>query len=102
MKMYLFLIKQLAMKMYGRGGGIAMCILNPGTSWRAASCPSCFTSRCKSPQYPTGRRLGKSQSQSGHNGKEKKSHHFPFRELNPGHPASTLISILTELTQLPL
>jgi hypothetical protein len=29
--------------------------------------------------------------------KKRKSHHYPCRELNPGRPAHSLISILTEL-----
>jgi recombinational DNA repair protein (RecF pathway) len=31
--------------------------------------------------------------------KRKKSHHCPSRELNPGHPASSLVTLLAELRQ---
>jgi len=32
---------------------------------------------------------------------KKKKHHYPCRELNAGHPARSLVSILTELLWLP-
>jgi hypothetical protein len=34
--------------------------------------------------------------------KGKKSHHCPSRELNPGPPSRSLVSVLTELLQLSL
>jgi len=47
----------------------------------------------KSPHYPLDRRLGGPQSWSGWGGKEKKSQHFPYQELNPSHPACSLVSM---------
>jgi len=32
--------------------------------------------------------------------KRKMYHHYPYRELNPGRPTHSLVSILTELHQL--
>jgi len=46
---------------------------------------------------PTGQETGWVQSQSEHDSKEKNSHHCPCQELNCGHPACSLVSILTEL-----
>jgi hypothetical protein len=44
------------------------------------------------------RRLGWLQTQSGHDGKDKSSH--LCRKLNPGHPAHSLITVLTEVSCL--
>jgi len=55
-----------------------------------------------SPKYPSNRRLDGPQSWSGRGGKGKKSQHCTCWELNPGHSTHSLVSILTELPQLPL
>jgi hypothetical protein len=73
-------------------GDIAPRILNLGTRWRWEVT---FTShplhpRCNSSRYPMDRRLGGLQSRSGCSGEEKKSHHYPSRELTPGRPPSNL------------
>jgi hypothetical protein len=47
-------------------------------------------------QYPLDRRLRGLQSWSGYGGKEKKSYYCPCWELNRGHPAHSLISVLSE------
>jgi len=39
-------------------------------------------------------------SRSGRGGEENDSHHCPYREMNPGRPASSLVTILTELPRL--
>jgi hypothetical protein len=51
------------------------------------------------------RRLGGHQSRSGRGVEEEKSQNCPCRELNPGHPAHNLVSILPgflreEVTQI--
>jgi len=33
--------------------------------------------------------------------KGKKSHHFHCRELNPGRPAHSLVSVVTKLPRIP-
>jgi len=58
--------------------------------------------RGKSSRYPLVRRLGGTQSRSGHSGGvEKRSYHCPYQEFNPGHPTCSLVTILTELPPLP-
>jgi hypothetical protein len=52
----------------------------------------------KSTRYPLDRRLGGSQSQSATRGKEKNL--CSCQKLNPGLPAHSLITVLTELTWL--
>jgi hypothetical protein len=47
---------------------------------------------------PLERRQGGSQRQSGCGGKEKNSH--PCWELNPGYPAQSLFTTLTEISQV--
>jgi len=49
----------------------------------------------KSTQYPLNRRLDGPQSQSGCNAEEKNS--LPTRNPNPGHPAHSLVTMVTEL-----
>jgi hypothetical protein len=66
--------------------------------WRYSYTPRPLYLRSKNPQYPWDRRLGGPQSQSGQGGEEKNSHHCPCRELNPGCPACSLVTILTELS----
>jgi hypothetical protein len=39
---------------------------------------------------------------SGRGGEGKKSRHCPCRELNPGHPARSLVCLLTELPGLTM
>jgi hypothetical protein len=53
------------------------------------------------PRYPLARRLDGPQSRSGRGG-EQKILHFPRRELNSGHLARNLVTILTELPRLSL
>jgi hypothetical protein len=55
-------------------------------------------SQVKSPQYPLNRRPGGSQIHFGCGGKEK----YPCscQESNPGPPACSIVTILTELPQL--
>jgi len=47
----------------------------------------------KSPWYLLHKKFGGSQDWSGLSGEEKK----PCQEMNPGHPACSLVSILTKL-----
>jgi hypothetical protein len=54
----------------------------------------------KEPPIPLDRRLGGPQSRAGRSDEEEKSHHWACRELNPGRPARSLITILTELPLL--
>jgi len=89
------------MKAY-RGSGVIVPRIHLRTRW---SYLLSLTSRPlylrgKSSQYPLRRRLSVFQSRSGRAGKEKKSHHCPRRELNPGRLAGSLISTLTELSLL--
>lgn len=49
----------------------------------------------KNSQYPLDRRLGRSQSQSGCNDKEK--NFYPCHKSNPGYTAHSLVTMLTEL-----
>jgi len=46
--------------------------------------------------------LGGPQSRSEFGGEEKRSCHCPFRELNAGSPARSLVTVLTELPWLLL
>jgi hypothetical protein len=50
------------------------------------------------PWYPLKRRLGESQSWCTHESEEKNL--FTCRESNPGHPAHSLVIILTDVSQL--
>jgi len=55
--------------------------------------PSAFI-HGESPQYPLDRRPGGSQSRSGRGGEEgKKSLHYLFQELNPGHTGCSLVAL---------
>jgi hypothetical protein len=84
-------------------GGIAACILNLDARCRRMVS---FTPR---PLYPhpvsapvthwVGG-LGGPQSRPGRGGEEKKSHHAPCNELNPGRPARSLVTIPTRLPWL--
>jgi len=49
----------------------------------------------KSPWYPLNRSLGWPQDESGYSGEEKNS--CPCWELNPSHPAHSLVTILAVL-----
>jgi hypothetical protein len=100
MKMFSCLIKYRAIK--SRSGGITPCILNLGTRWRwmVSFTPWALYTRGKSPRYPLDRRFGGPQSLSERGGEEKNSYHSPYRELNPGHQACSLVPMLTELPRL--
>jgi len=50
--------------------------------------------------YPLNRKLGGSQSQSGHSGEKKQTLHCSCQESNPSCPAHTLVTILNELLLL--
>jgi len=52
-------------------------------------------------RYPFGMRLGGPQSRSGRGSEEKESPHCPYRNLKPGRPARSIISIPTELPRFP-
>jgi hypothetical protein len=87
------------MTTYWRSGSIAPRILDQGTRWRSE-----VSFRLR-PHYPQSNRLrysldkkaGGPQSRSGHGGEDKNFDHCICRELNPGHPAYSLVSILSEL-----
>jgi hypothetical protein len=69
-----------------------------GGEWSAH--PLAAFSQEKSPQYPLDRRQGGPQSWCGCGGEEKNP--FLNWELNPAHPAHSLVIALTELPQLHL
>jgi hypothetical protein len=48
--------------------------------------------------YPLDRRLGGPQSRPGRGGEKKNSPHCPCQESNPGRPARSLATIVTELS----
>jgi len=98
----LFLTKHHAIKTYWGSGGLAPHI-NIGTRWRwvVSFMPQLLYPWGKSPQYSLDRRLIGPQIQSWHSGKEKESYHCSCQELKRGCPAHSLVSILTELLQLP-
>jgi hypothetical protein len=54
--------------------------------------------RGKSSRYPLENRLGELQNRSGRNDEEIKSHHWRYRELNPGLPARSLVTEVIQLT----
>jgi hypothetical protein len=97
-KLSLYLTKNHAMKTCLGNGATAPRIFNLVTRWKrvVSSTLRSLYLRSKSRRYPLHVRLGRPQSRSGRGGEEKKSHHCPFRELNHGHPAHSLVSILTE------
>jgi hypothetical protein len=101
-KFSLCLIKYHSMKTYWRSGDIAPLILELGNGWRwvISFTSRRFYPRCKSPLYPLDRRPGGPQSRSRHGGKDEESHHRSCREMNPGRPARSLVSILTEIPWL--
>jgi len=78
------------MKAYWGSGGLSPCILNIGIE------P--LYSRGRSPRYPLDRELCGFQRRSGRRG--DKNHHCLCRESNIGDTAISLVSILTELSQL--
>jgi len=51
----------------------------------------------KDPQNPLGRKLSGPQILSGHNGEEKENLSCPSQEVNSGHTACSLVTIVTEL-----
>jgi hypothetical protein len=85
------------MKMYWGSGGIASRTPNLGTRWRfvVSYTPRPLYPLRKSPWYQLNRGLSGSQSRSGRGGEENMSRRCPFRELNPGRPACSLVSILS-------
>jgi hypothetical protein len=103
MKSISLLFKYHNIKMYWGSGSIAPCNLNLGTRWRwvVSFTPRPLYPWGKSPWYPFNCRLGGLQSRSGRGGEnKKKSHHCLCRELNPGHLARSLATVLTELPRL--
>jgi hypothetical protein len=92
------------MKTYWGNWSIAPRILNLSTKWRrvVSFTPRPLYSLEKSPWCPLDRRLGGPKSRSGRGGEEKISHYCPCRELNPCRQAHTLVSILSQLTQVLL
>jgi hypothetical protein len=48
-------------------------------------------------RYPLDRRLGGPQSRYGNGGEEEIIPSLPLRGINPGRPASSLVTIVTEL-----
>jgi hypothetical protein len=105
-KLSLCLTKYHVKKMYPchedtwKNRGIDACILNLGTRWKlvVSFMPQPLYPWGKSHMYPVDRRLGGPQSQSGHGGDEK----IPCscQESNSGHPAHSLLTILTALSRL--
>jgi hypothetical protein len=65
-----------------------------GDEW-SASCSNRFNPGVRVPKYLLNWRLGVPQSRSGRGGEEKNSHHCPYRELNSGHPARSLVTTLS-------
>jgi len=65
-----------------------------------ASCPGRFYTRGNSNRYPLNRRPDGSQYRYGGGGEEKNSRNFHCRELNPGLPIRSLVSILTDVVRL--
>jgi hypothetical protein len=72
-----------AIKAQRRRSRIASLILNLNTRWRSVivSCPTHFTSREGTPQYPLTNRLGRNKRHSGHFGEQK--HLLPLPEIEP-------------------
>jgi hypothetical protein len=68
-----------------------------GDEWWTSH-PSCFNSK-KESLYPLNRRLCGPQSQSGHFGEEKSL--APTTIQTPGHPAHSVVTIVTTLPRLP-
>jgi hypothetical protein len=86
-------IKHHALKTYLGGGGVERC-----TRWRwmISFTPRSLYPREIAPGTGWNRRLGGPQSWSGRGGEEKKMFHScHHRKLTPGHPARSLVSILT-------
>jgi hypothetical protein len=79
-------------------GGIALCILSFGTTWKwvVSLTPRPLCSRGNSMWHPFDRRLGGPQGQSGRCIKKKKNR-CPCRESNPDRPARSLVTVLIEL-----
>jgi hypothetical protein len=81
-------------------GGIAPRILNRGTNWRwvTSFTPRPLYARWKLPHCPLCRRLGGPRAVLDAMGGRKNP--TPCRELNPDHPARSLVSIVTEPLRL--
>jgi hypothetical protein len=94
-KLSLCLTKHHAMKAYWESGGIAPRILHLGTRWRwvVSFVPQPFYRR-----YPSNRRLGGSQSRSGHDVDEKNSQPQPGLEPPTIQPVAQRYT--TELSRL--
>jgi hypothetical protein len=71
--------------------------INIGARWTSVVN---FTRRPLYPRYPLDKRRGEPQSQSNRVGEEKKPFPCTYRESNPGRPAHSLVSTLTEVTQI--
>jgi hypothetical protein len=91
----LYLTKNHAMKTYGgmevQFHAVLTLVLDGG-EW-SASCPSPFTPGERGPHYPLDRRLG--GPRAGLNVVAKRRIFAPCQELNPSHPACSIITIQT-------
>jgi hypothetical protein len=74
--------------------------INTRWKWVVSFIPQPLYCRSKISRYPLDRRLCGPQSRSRRGGEEKKSHHYPFREMNPNRSAWKLADVLTELRRL--
>jgi hypothetical protein len=81
------------------GMEVVPCILNPGSRWKSvvSFTPWPPYPRGKNPLYPFDRRLGGPQSHSRCGSEEENP--CSSWESNPGHPANSLVTILTEVSQ---
>jgi len=70
-----------------------------GWRWVVSFTPRPLYSWGKNRRYPLNRKLGGSQSRSGRYGEERNP--CLYRESNPGGPARSLVTVLTELPRLP-
>jgi hypothetical protein len=99
-KLSLCLTKHHAQKTYWGSGGIDPRIFNRGTRQRrvASFTPRPPYHRVKNPRYHwIGGWVDPRDSGCGD---KKKSHNCPWWEINLGHPACSLVSILAKLPQL--
>jgi len=93
------LTKHHAIYVWG-SGGIDSLILNLGTRWRrlVSFTARPLYSRGRSPRYPLDSRLYGPKSRTGCGGEEKNP--YPCRKSNPGRPARSLVTILTEVPRV--
>jgi hypothetical protein len=78
-------------------GGIGPRIFNLGARWRSVSHPGCFTPGGKRLPYPLDRGglVDPRAGLDGGDGREEESLPCCCRELHPGRPTYTLVTILT-------